>query len=231
MTLKDKIIEGLEQLSTDELLSLYREINSYDGSLDQFDIFEMDEFDEVLDGYKPSEIVNSIRYGDFDSTDEYFRFNGYGNLESLSHFDIEEELDSYLGEIADCVEDGNYYNLLPDSIKQTIDEDELNEAEFDEEGVIMKFYGVKDECGNSMAIIWARNVNEAVTVFRRDVIDTKSTITMESELDVLYSLMLKINERHMTTQLSIDEVMRRLQEIISSTVPIVVITYRNHQWC
>ena len=95
----------------------------------------------------------------------------------------------------------------------------------------MKFYGVKDECGNSMAIIWAKNVNEAVTVFRRDVIDTESTLTMESELDGLYSLMLKINERHMITQLSIDEVMRRLQEIISSTVPVVVITYRNNQWC
>lgn len=127
MTLKDKIIGGLEQLSTDELLSLCREINSYDGSLDQFSIYEMDEFDEVLEGYTPTEIVNRVRYGDFYSTDEYFRFNGYGNLESLTYADIEEELDSYLGEIADCIENGNYYNMLPDSIKAIIDED--NEEE------------------------------------------------------------------------------------------------------
>ena len=95
----------------------------------------------------------------------------------------------------------------------------------------MKFYGVKDECGNVMAIVQAKNVAEAVTIFCRDVVDTKSTIATETELDGLYSLMLKINERRTTTQLSIDGVMRRLQEIISSTVPTVVITYRNHQWC
>ena len=127
MTLKEKIIEGLEELGTDELLSLCREINSYDGSLDQFDIFEMDEFDEMLDGKTPTEIVNSIRCGGFASTDEYFRFNGYGNIESLSYADIEEELDSYLGEIADCIENGNYYNMLPDSIKAIIDEEEEDE--------------------------------------------------------------------------------------------------------
>ena len=127
MTLKEKIIEGLEELGTDELLSLCREINSYDGNLDQFDIFEMDEFDEMLGGKTPTEIVNSIRYGGFASTDEYFRFNGYGNIESLSYADIVEELDSYLGEIADCIENGNYYNMLPDSIKAIIDEEEDEE--------------------------------------------------------------------------------------------------------
>ena len=127
MTLKEKIIEGLEELGTDELLSLCREINSYDGNLDQFDIFEMDEFDEMLEGKTPTEIVNSIRYGGFASTDEYFRFNGYGNIESLSYADIEEELDSYLGEIADCIENGNYYSMLPDSIKAIIDEEEDEE--------------------------------------------------------------------------------------------------------
>ena len=129
MTLKEKIIEGLEELGTDELLSLCREINSYDGNLDQFDIFEMDEFDEMLDGKTPTEIVNSIRFGGFASTDEYFRFNGYGNIESLSYADIEEELDSYLGEIADCIENGNYYNMLPYSIKAIIEEEEEEEDE------------------------------------------------------------------------------------------------------
>ena len=127
MTLKDKIIEVLEELSTDELLSLCKEIYSYDGSLDQFNIYNMDEFDEMLSGKTPTEIVNSIRYGGFASTDEYFRFNGYGNIESLSYADIEEELDSYLGEIADCIENGNYYNMLPDSIKAIIDEEEDEE--------------------------------------------------------------------------------------------------------
>ena len=134
MTLKEKIIEGLEELGTDELLSLCREINSYDGNLDQFDIFEMDEFDEMLEGKTPTEIVNSIRYGGFASTDEYFRFNGYGIIESLSYADIEEELDSYLGEIAGCIENGNYYNMLPDSIKQIIDEFDEDDGDFTSEG-------------------------------------------------------------------------------------------------
>ena len=127
MTLKEKIIEGLEELGTDELLSLCREINSYDGNLDQFDIFEMDEFDEMLEGKTPTEIVNRVLYGDFNSTDDYFRFNGYCNLESLSYADIEEELDSYLGEIAGCIENGNYYNMLPNSIEAIIDEEEEDE--------------------------------------------------------------------------------------------------------
>ena len=127
MTLKEKIIKGLEELGTNDLLSLCKDICSYDGNLDQFDIFSMYELDEILYSYKPTEIVNCIEFGDFHISDEYFRFNGYGNLESLSRSDIEEELDSYLGEIADYVKDGEYYDLLPDSIKQIIDDDEEEE--------------------------------------------------------------------------------------------------------
>ena len=126
MTLKEKIIEGLEELSTDELLSLCSEINSYDGNLDQFDIFEMDEFDGMLSGKTPTEIACSILYGDFSIDDEYFRFNAYDNLESLSYADIEEELANTIGEIADYIDSNTYYNLLPDSIKLILDE-------FDEE--------------------------------------------------------------------------------------------------
>ena len=76
---------------------------------------DMDSFDEFLDS--PWEAVRSAFYGgrfgfdrdSFNPTDPYFRFNGYGNVESIPY------LDDYLKDMIDeesfydwCVEQGYF---------------------------------------------------------------------------------------------------------------------------
>ena len=86
-----------------------QETNSDDEPID------MDSFDEFLDG--PWEAVRSAFYGgrwgfdrdSFNPTDPYFRFNGYGNVESIPY------LEDYLKDIIDeeefydwCIEQGYF---------------------------------------------------------------------------------------------------------------------------
>lgn len=48
-------------------------------------VCSMDNFDDVLCGLEPWDIVRAAHYGEFCPTDSYFRFNTYGNLESTDN--------------------------------------------------------------------------------------------------------------------------------------------------
>ena len=48
-------------------------------------ICSMDDFDELLGGREPWDIVRAAYFGEFCPTDSYFRFNVYGNLESTDN--------------------------------------------------------------------------------------------------------------------------------------------------
>ena len=71
----------IENMDDSDAVSLHNEYcyetNGYDD-----EIIEMERFDEICEGMKPSEIARSIVYGDFNPNHDYFHFNGYGNFES-----------------------------------------------------------------------------------------------------------------------------------------------------
>lgn len=125
---KAVLVETIENLSDRELVALHNEWcynnNNYDD-----EIIEMERFDEVMDGSEPSEIARSIFYGGgFNPNDDYFHFNGYGNLESLS--DPGSEI--YPSDIADDVlRTGKSYEC--DDIKDLLDEWEEAESEDEDE--------------------------------------------------------------------------------------------------
>lgn len=50
----------------------------------------MEEFDEIMSGYTPLEIAQKVFYGNFHYCDDYFRFDGYANLETSAEWEIEE---------------------------------------------------------------------------------------------------------------------------------------------
>jgi hypothetical protein len=56
--------------------------NCYDDLL-----YELDDnnVNEILEGKEPIEIIRMTACGDFNYSHDYFRFDGYGNLESLWH--------------------------------------------------------------------------------------------------------------------------------------------------
>jgi hypothetical protein len=48
------------------------------------------------------EAARATFFGKIDSwSDEYIKFNGYGNLESMDEYEVLEEIDNYLEEIFD----------------------------------------------------------------------------------------------------------------------------------
>lgn len=104
------------------LQQIVREMNSWDGSFEQFDVWENDEefFNTFFEG-KPLEAVRATFYGDFRYMDEYVRFNGYGNLESLNEYQIESELKDSIDEIVSHLIDIASHVDLPEEVEAMIE--------------------------------------------------------------------------------------------------------------
>lgn len=117
-------------LENENLLELVRDINSYDGSLDWLDYQENDK--DFFDTYfyqNPDEAVRAVCYGDYKYTDEFVKFNAYGNLESCGSYELEEELKDNIEEIIERLID-LYDNLyISDKLKEKIEEYKENEEE------------------------------------------------------------------------------------------------------
>lgn len=111
--------------NTQLLRQLVQEVNAWNGSLDTYEVYDFDDdfFDTYFEG-KPEEAARAVFFGNVRNwMDEYIRFNGYGNLESLSEYQYTQELlrgaDEILGgalEVADSINLEDIlqsYELLP----------------------------------------------------------------------------------------------------------------------
>ena len=108
MTREQAITTYVEHLSKGELVELLQHMNSYDGCFEDCVYYDMAEFDEFMSKYSPMEIAQLIWFGEFNPNYDYFRFNGYGNLESANWRDIEAEADDLKEDIIDHLV--NYYS-------------------------------------------------------------------------------------------------------------------------
>ena len=114
MTKKELIIAAMEDMSDSELLCIHREyldaVNGYDDY-----IYSMDEFDEILHGQTPEWIANRVFYGDFNPNYEYFKFNGYGNLQSICSYELKDYI--YIDDIAAYIVDNDdaLYNAISET--------------------------------------------------------------------------------------------------------------------
>ena len=116
----DAIIDIIKSnWSTDELVNAWNLRCEKKGYMDEF-IENMSSFDEMFQNLSPLEIIDKVRGCNFCTGDDYFAFNGYGNLESFSYAEdyscfSYEELAEYL------VDNG-------DSLTTNVDTDELLES-------------------------------------------------------------------------------------------------------
>lgn len=108
MTREQAIRNYVEQLNGDDLTYLLQHMNAYDGCFEETSYYDMDEFDEFLSGHTPMEIAQMIYFGDFNPNDDYFRFNGYGNLESADWPDVVAEAEYLENDIINHLV--NYYS-------------------------------------------------------------------------------------------------------------------------
>lgn len=137
-----QMVDCLEDLSDNELMSLFRDANSWDGGYEFVDGWDMEEFLTIMvEGKKGSELVDFIQsvasaIDDYDGSDgiEYAMWgypNGY-DLEIRDESDIiEEGREDYLEDLAqDIIDEGSYSQKfdypgeVEDLFSQWDDEDE-----------------------------------------------------------------------------------------------------------
>ena len=89
--------------NTEVTMELVNKVNSYDGSLMDFNFQPMEMFDEVMTGYSPMDLALKLYYGEFNPNDEYFDFDGLGNIASFTAWERDEWLRDNLDEIYDRI--------------------------------------------------------------------------------------------------------------------------------
>lgn len=104
--LKDDLWEQLENLPINKKIGLVNEINSYDRTLDYLSVYE--NVGDFFETFFRGDILEAIRaavFGNYRYTDEFVRFDGYGNLESFSGFEFESDFYDAIQEIVDWIID------------------------------------------------------------------------------------------------------------------------------
>lgn len=104
MTKEQKIIDLLQNMDDSELVCIYNEycqkVNAFDN-----EIYSIDMFDELMQGLDPYTLACRVAYGDFNGGYEYFKFNGYGNIQSICKWDVDRHVD--INEIASYIIDND----------------------------------------------------------------------------------------------------------------------------
>lgn len=120
----ETFVEKFNELSTSEKIAIFNEYClEYGDSDNMLNSFDEDFFEMAFSN--PMEAARATFFGDIKNwSDEYIRFNGYGNLESVSEYDVEDEIDGYLEEIFEH-EDvwDNYIDNVDDDEEEEDDED------------------------------------------------------------------------------------------------------------
>lgn len=130
--LKELIMNGVDEKT---LLEMVDYINWYNGYFDNLRVSYNDEdFFNTYFYNNPMEAVRSVSFGSYNFNDEYVRFNGYGNLETLDEYDLYRELrenkediiDEYLRLVeANSIDD----DCISDFISDLEEEEEQEEGE------------------------------------------------------------------------------------------------------
>ena len=108
----------MKDYTIEDLRTMIEEIRGYSDELDYLDVWENDEeFFKTFFHGRELELARSICYGDYNYMDEWVRFNGYGNLESLSDWQADKEIEDCADEILEI------YNRL-------VEDGEIEEIEF-----------------------------------------------------------------------------------------------------
>lgn len=137
MDKKTIIISLLKEIDTDVLIRVW---NTYcsDENMDDY-IYENDDYNINEMFSKPDEALRSAFYGDYRYNDDYFVFNGYGNLDSFDEYDADNHIDFDI--LADYImENGcdelseNYSEELQDEFLHYINE-KFEDREFTEDDI------------------------------------------------------------------------------------------------
>ena len=106
MLTRAMIVEKMERYLEEnigEARNIASQINGYDESLEELYVYSMSEFDYVIEcaDLSPTELIDKVQYGDFTTNNDYFIFDGLGNLISYSEYEYEEMIRDSIHEIVE----------------------------------------------------------------------------------------------------------------------------------
>lgn len=110
LTRYEYFCELFDELTIEERITL---VNMYFSEFD-FDNYIHEFTEDFFDTYftSPLEAAQKIFFGNVQNwCDPYIRFNGYGNLESLTDYQAAEIADSYKAEIYENIDFSDYIDL------------------------------------------------------------------------------------------------------------------------
>lgn len=132
MKYDDVLLNRVEELLDDNLEiahNMVREINFWNGQLEWLDVWENDEdFFNCMYENNIMEAVRATCSGDYDYNDDYVRINAYGNVESLSQWELDYEVMENTRDIARAILE-NYENIDVHKEIEEIVEEYLEEEE------------------------------------------------------------------------------------------------------
>lgn len=88
-------------VTVEQLKEMVREVNSWDGSLGEFEYYEMEQINDLFHDMEPLEILRMAHFGNFEWQDEMFKINDLGNLDSCSEDYFITDLIDYSKEIVE----------------------------------------------------------------------------------------------------------------------------------
>lgn len=101
------------------------DLNSWDGCLEYLDYYENDEdFFETFFYGRIDEAVRAVCYGNYNYTDEFVKFNAYGNLESCNKYEVLERMKDNIDEITDNLIDKYQYLNLDFELVELLEEED-----------------------------------------------------------------------------------------------------------
>lgn len=77
--------------TSDKVQAINEHLENQGYHYDMIYTFDEDTINELFSN--PWDALRATHFGDTNFSDDYFRFNGYGNIETLSDWKIDEEFD------------------------------------------------------------------------------------------------------------------------------------------
>ena len=95
----EKILRNDMHLTMD----IVGQLNGLNGSFETYTLYNMCDFDVMMEGYTATELAERIFFGDFNPNDDYFYFNSYANLESIAEYEMSDHFEMIIDEIIDSM--------------------------------------------------------------------------------------------------------------------------------
>ena len=107
----------------DKLQEVVAELNAWNGSLDNLEFYSNDSYtiNEIF--ATPYDFAEKCAYGDYNINDEYFKFDGYGNIETCTEQEMIQDMKDSIDDIVDVLE-SEYNNIdIDDELLDLIESD------------------------------------------------------------------------------------------------------------